>query len=269
MLGSLIGMSEFEAAAGTACASDHCRDGSCGDPGRLAVAGTSWTAGLRWRDRRGRGDDTRVKDRLAWHAAYDDPSSALSARLRCVRSHLSDAVDRAPAGRVMLVSLCAGQGHDVIGVLPDHPRRGDVRAVLVESDARNVVLARRAAAGQGLPGVEVRQADAGLVAGFADVLPADVLLCGIFGNVSDHDIRRTVQTAPALCRAGARVIWTRHRRPPDLTPQIRAWFASAGFGEIAFDALKTSALTSVGVHRLGRSPAAGPLDGRLFTFLAT
>jgi hypothetical protein len=170
----------------------------------------------------------------------------------------------------MLVSLCAGQGHDVLGVIPDHPRRDDVRAVLVESDPRNVVLARRAAAEQHLPGLEVRQADAGLVAGFADVLPADVLLlCGIFGNVSDRDVRRTVAAAPALCRAGATVIWTRHRRPPDLTPQIRAWFASAGFGEIAFDALETTALTSVGVHRLGRGPAAEPPDGRLFTFLAT
>ena len=158
----------------------------------------------------------------------------------------------------------------MIGVVPDHPRLDDVRAVLVESDARNAALARRAAAGHGLPGVQVRQADAGLVAGFADVLPADVLLlCGIFGNVSDRDIRRTVQAAPALCRAAATVIWTRHRRPPDLTPQIRAWFASAGFEEIAFDALETSALTSVGVHRLGRGPAAGPPDGRLFTFLAT
>ena len=170
----------------------------------------------------------------------------------------------------MLVSLCAGQGHDVIGVLPDHPRRDDVRAVLVESDARNAGLARRAAAGQGLPGVEVRQADAGLVAGFADVLPADVLLlCGIFGNVSDDDIRRTIEAAPALCRAGATVIWTRHRRRPDLTPQIRAWFASAGFGEIAFNALETSALTSVGVHRLDRGSAAGLPGGRMFTFLAT
>jgi len=62
----------------------------------------------------------------------------------------------------MLVSLCAGQGHEVIGVLPDHPRRDDVRAVLVESDPCNVILGRRAAAGQGLPGVEVRQADAGV-----------------------------------------------------------------------------------------------------------
>jgi hypothetical protein len=211
-----------------------------------------------------------MKDWKAWHAAYDDPSSALSARLGCVRSHLSDAVDRAPAGRVTLLSLCAGQGHDVIGVLPGHPRRADVRGVLVESDARNVVLARRAAAAQGLPGVEVRQADAGLAAGFADVLPADVLLlCGIFGNVSGRDIRRTVQAAPALCRAGATVIWTRHRRPPDLTPRIRAWFASAGMEEIAFDTLETSTLASVGVHRLGRDPAAGLPDGRLFTFLAT
>jgi hypothetical protein len=170
----------------------------------------------------------------------------------------------------MLVSLCAGQGHDVIGILAVHPRRDDVRAVLVESDPRNVVLARCAAAGKGLPGVEVRQADAGLAACVADVLPADVLLlCGIFGNVSDRDIRRTVQAVPALCRAGATVIWTRHRRPPDLTPQIRRWFAAAGMTEIAFDALETSALTSVGVHRLGHGPAAGLPNGRLFTFVAT
>lgn len=211
-----------------------------------------------------------MKDWVAWHAAYDDPLSALSARLRRVRSHLSDAIDRAPAGRVSLVSLCAGQGHEVIGVLPDHPRRDDVRAVLVESDPRNAGLARQAAAGHGLFRVEVRQADAGRVASFADVLPADVLLLsGIFGNISDRDIRGTVRAAPALCRAGATVIWTRHRRPPDLTPQIRAWFAEAGFEEVAFDALATSVLTSVGVHRLDSAAAAGPPGGRLFTFLAT
>jgi hypothetical protein len=208
-----------------------------------------------------------VKDWVAWHAAYDDPSSPLSARLRCVRSHLSDAIDRAPAGRISLVSLCAGQGHDVLGVLPDHPRCDDVRAVLVEADAGNAGLARAAAAGRGLSQVEVRQADAGLVASFADALPADVLLlCGIFGNVSDRDIKRTVHAAAALCRAGATVIWTRHRRPPDLTPRVRAWFAESGFAEIAFDALETSALTSVGVNRLCGTSAAELPGHRLFTF---
>jgi len=218
-------------------------------------------------------DNVRVMDWAAWHAAYDDPSSPLSGRLRCVQAHLSDAIDRAPAGRVSLVSLCAGQGRDVIGVLPGHPRRDDVHAVLVEADERIAGPAREAAAARGLAQVEVRVADAGLVAGFADALPADVLLlCGIFGNVSDADIERTIRAAPALCRPGATVIWTRGRRPPDLTPQVRAWFGENGFGEVAFDALENSGsvdhLISVGVSRRGRVPAAGWPDGRLFTFRA-
>jgi hypothetical protein len=210
-----------------------------------------------------------VKDWAAWHAAYDDPSSSLSTRLGRVRLHLADAIGQAPAGPVSLVSLCAGQGHDVIGVLPQHLRGADVRAVLVESDARNAGLARQAAARQGLLQVEVRLADASRVASFADALPADVvLLCGIFGNVSDRDIKRTIHAAPALCRAGATVIWTRHRRPPDLTPQIRAWFAASGFDEIAFDAIDTSALSSVGVHRLSRGHATRLPRYQLFTFRA-
>ena len=85
-----------------------------------------------------------VEDWAAWHGAYDDPSSFPSVRLRKVRQRLSEAIGAAPAGPVRLVSLCAGQGHDVIGVLPGHPRRDDVRAVLVESDPRNAETARRA-----------------------------------------------------------------------------------------------------------------------------
>jgi hypothetical protein len=208
-----------------------------------------------------------VRDWVAWHRGYEDPSSSLSARLRRVRYHLSRAIDQAPAGPVRLLSLCAGQGHDVIGVLPGHPRRDDVQAVLIESDAGNAALARRAATHGGLAQVEVRQADASMVTSFADALPADVLLlCGIFGNVSDRDIQRTVEAAPALCREGATVIWTRHRRPPDLTPRLRSWFAASGFEEIAFDALGTDTMTGVGAARLRHAPAAALPAGPLFTF---
>src|SRR5580698_7292952 len=111
--------------------------------------------------------------------------------------------------------------------------------------------------------VEVREADATVMATFADALPADVLLlCGIFGNVSDEDIRFTVEAASAMCRPGGTAIWTRHRRPPDLTPQIRAWFAASGFDELAFDALDTeNRLMTVGANRLRRA-ATGGLPGR-------
>jgi hypothetical protein len=211
-----------------------------------------------------------MRDWAAWHAAYDDPSSFLSARLRAVRAHLAQAIDTAPAGPVNLVSLCAGQGRDVLGVLPDHPRREEVRALLVEFDSDIAEVARESAARAELPQVEVRVADAGEVTSFADALPADVLLlCGIFGNISDDDIRRTVEAAPALCRPGATVIWTRHRRPPDLTPRIREWFAASGFDEVAFDALATDGLMSVGANRLARPVAIAPPAGRLFTFRTT
>ena len=63
-----------------------------------------------------------MKDWAAWHAAYDDPSSSLSVRLRLVCGHLSRALDRAPAGPVHLDSLCAGQGRDVLAVLVSRER---------------------------------------------------------------------------------------------------------------------------------------------------
>ena len=210
-----------------------------------------------------------MKDWVAWHAAYDDPASSLSTWLRLVRGHVSEALDRAPPGPVRLVSLCAGQGLDVLGVLPGHPRGPQVSAVLVEFDPQNAALARQGAEQAGLPQVEVRQADAARVANYADALPADVLLlCGIFGNVSDADIQRTAQAAPALCAPGATVVWTRHRRPPDLTPQIRAWFQASGFEEVAFDTPGTEALTGVGVGRLTVPPPAWLPAGPIFAFRA-
>jgi hypothetical protein len=225
---------------------------------------------------------TNGKDWVRWHDQYADPESSLTQRLRFVRAHLADALSSAPPGPVGLVSLCAGQGHDVIGVLPGHQRRADVTAVLVEADPANAELARSSAAAAGLDGVEVREADAGQVANYADVLPADVLLlCGIFGNVPDDDIQHTAAAAASMCRPGGTVIWTRHRREPDLTPRIRGWFAEAGFDEVAFEAVPSTRLVGVGVGRLKgtsaepelRASGAGALDPRssllarpLFTF---
>jgi hypothetical protein len=183
-----------------------------------------------------------------------------------VRQWLSEAIDRAPAGPVRLVSLCAGQGRDVIGALPGHPRGDDVRAVLVEVNPRLAEAARGAATQAGLAQVEVREADAAAVASFADALPADVLLlCGIFGNVSDEDVERTIGASAAMCTPGATVIWTRHRLPPDLTPQIRAWFAASGFSELAFAAGR-DLMMGLGANRLLRPGTAGLPDGPLFTF---
>jgi hypothetical protein len=136
-------------------------------------------------------------------------------------------LDRQPPGAVPVISLCAGEGRDVIGTAAGHPRRADVRARLVELDPRNVAAARRAAAAAGLDGVEVTQADAGQADVYAGAVPArTVVACGVFGNLADTDIQRTVAALPGLCAPGAGVIWTRHTLAPDLTGAIRSWLAA-------------------------------------------
>jgi hypothetical protein len=187
-------------------------------------------------------------DWFAWHSPYDDPGSALSRRLAMVQARLAEALGGCRPGRVQVVSMCAGQGHDILGVLAHHPRVGDVVARLVESDPRNAALARQGASP--FAGVEVVEADAGCTDAYVGAVPADIVLaCGVFGNISDDDIHRTVAAFPGLCAPGAAVIWTRHRREPDVTPQVRDWFRSAGFAEETFG-VSEDTFMAVGSHRL-------------------
>ncbi|HEY6471995.1 MAG TPA: hypothetical protein VIY26_03815, partial [Acidimicrobiales bacterium] len=80
---------------------------------------------------------------VRWHEAYEDPSSGLSQRLRGVQSLVRAALDDVAAARpsavgapdpeqIRIVSLCAGQGRDVIDVVATHPRGSEVSALLVE-----------------------------------------------------------------------------------------------------------------------------------------
>lgn len=173
------------------------------------------------------------RDWVAWHDAYGRDGHPLQDRLMAVTSLLRDAVASAPPGPVRLASLCAGDGRDVVGALAGHPRRGDVVVRLVELDPGLADAARAALEAAGIAG-DVVIGDAGHSAVLDDVAPVDVLLlCGIFGNVSETDVEATIGAVPSLCRSGATVLWTRHRREPDLTPTIRRWFDAAGCRRIA------------------------------------
>jgi hypothetical protein len=208
-----------------------------------------------------------TRDWADWHAAYDDPGSGLARRLTAVRARVTGLLDDAPPGPVRVVSMCAGQGRDLIGALADHPRRADVRARLVELDPRNVAAARAAAAAAGLPAVEVVEGDAALTDAYAGAVPAHVVLaCGVFGNVTDADVRRTVLAMPGFLAPGGAVVWTRHREEPDLVPSIDEWFAEAGLARVWIS--DRAAGYGVGVHRLVGPPAPLHRGERLFTFVA-
>jgi hypothetical protein len=202
-----------------------------------------------------------------WHEPYEDPGSYLSRRLAVVQQRIAERLSAAPAGPIVAISACAGEGRDLLGVLRDHPRRSDVRARLVELDPVNAEVARAAAEHLALADIEVVNADASVTDAYAGWVPADlILLCGVFGNVVDRDIEHTIRRLPTLAAPGASVVWTRHRGEPDLTPAVRRWFAEAGFDELAFDG-PDDALFGVGLHRFVGDPEPFEPGVKLFEFV--
>jgi hypothetical protein len=205
-----------------------------------------------------------TRDWREWHRAYDgDEESPLRRRLLIVQARIREALDRAPPGPIGVVSVCAGEGRDLLGALDGHPRRGDVTGRLVELDPELAATARAAAPS----GVEVVTGDASTTSAYAGAVPADlVLVCGVFGNIADHDIERTIATLPSLCAPGATVVWTRHRRAPDRTVDIREWFTRTGFEELSFDAPE-GFLFGVGVHRFVGDARPFVAGARMFEFV--
>jgi hypothetical protein len=212
----------------------------------------------------------QTRDYEAWHAGYDDPASSLSWRLRTVQGHIEAFLD-ARAGPVRAISACAGDGRDVLGVLARRSDAATVRATLLEIHPGIAERARQAAReARRSEQVEVRSVDAGHSDAYLGLVPADlVLLVGIFGNISDADLARTVAASPQLCAPGGLLLWSRGRNldgRPDVTGAVRSWFATAGFAEQAFTSLDTSSRPAVGVVRYDGPPQSLVAGQRWFTF---
>jgi len=208
-----------------------------------------------------------LRDYLAWHEEYARPGSPLHLRLLVVRDLIARALDELPAGSVRLVSMCAGQGRDILTVAARHRRGADVTGRLVELDPRNVEAARADAATAGLSAIEVAQGDAGISDAYAGATPADLMLvCGVFGNISLPDMEQTVRFLPSLCAPGAWVVWTRHPREPAVIPSIERWFAESGFHEQAI-VVSEAAQFGVGAHRFAGDPRPFAPGVRLFDFV--
>jgi hypothetical protein len=202
---------------------------------------------------------------VEWHRGYA-AGSPLSKRLEVVQNLIRRALDSAAPGPIRVISLCAGDGRDLLGVLPTHPRCADVHARLVELNPELAERARSTAA-RISPVIEVVTGDASWTTAYAGAVPADIVLaCGIFGNITDDDIHHTAAHLSSLCAPNATVIWTRGTFTPDLTPTIRRWFTEAGFSGLDFVAVPDST-AAVGANRLMSRPHAFEPDLRLFTFL--
>jgi hypothetical protein len=207
-----------------------------------------------------------LRDYRAWHDDYQRPGSRLHQRLQVVIRMIRTALDELPAGTIRVVSSCAGQGADLLGAADGHPRARDLTGRLVELEPANVEAARERIAELDLR-LEAVQADASTSDAYLAAIPADlVLACGIFGNISDEDVERTVRFLPALCAPGARLIWTRHPRDAALFERLQGWVVEAGFEPVELE-VDPELHWGVGSARLVGEPPPFQPGQHLFTFV--
>jgi hypothetical protein len=100
-----------------------------------------------------------MRDYLTWHEAYDDPNSDLLWRLKQAQTYIRQTLDHL-TGSVTVLSLCAGDGRDVLQVLADRDDSSRVHTTLIELHPVLAQRAREFAAEAGLTGVTVRSQDA-------------------------------------------------------------------------------------------------------------
>jgi hypothetical protein len=216
--------------------------------------------------------EVSVRDYLDWHEQYDDPGSSLPRRLALVQEVLRSELDARP-GRVRVLSLCAGDGRDILGVLAERDDVARVAVTLVEVLPELVDRARTAAVDLDAE-IEALTADAGRSETYARLttVPADlVLLVGVLGNLDEADVATTVAAMPSLCAPGATLVWSRGRSLEgldDFVTPVREAFAGAGFAEVSIRSFDVADdRTALGVARFP-GPTAPLTPGQTwFTFI--
>ncbi|MFJ2280896.1 class I SAM-dependent methyltransferase [Pseudomonas sp. NPDC087803] len=211
-------------------------------------------------------------DWQSWHENYRS-FSPLQLRLEEVCQQVTEAINAVAPSRVQVLSLCAGDGRDLLKALQSGHTSKEVDATLIELDPGLVEQGRKAFAEHGLSdSVQFRCADATSFATYQGLPKADiVMVCGVFGNVRGPHVQQLIFSLKAFCRQGARVIWTRSLNEFDdgetAAQEIRGWFAQAGFQETVFTRTPegTFAVSSVAY---GAEQTPLPSTGRMFEFSA-
>jgi hypothetical protein len=185
-----------------------------------------------------------------------------------VKKQLTGHIDAAAPGPVRLISICAGDGRNVIETLRSHARRADVSAWLVELDIQSVAAGRRNAAELGLSRhVNLIHADATDFATYQMLAPADiVVLVGVWGHVSLNTRATLVNSLHFLCRSGGTVVWTRGAaKGPARVQQIRSLFSQSLWTELQFEFTPDMNWVIASYRNVGLSREL-PASGRVFRF---
>ncbi|BCL37523.1 class I SAM-dependent methyltransferase family protein [Nostoc sp. MS1] len=208
------------------------------------------------------------KDWYEWHDLYKT-EPRLQQRLEIVQEFITHSLNASPDGTIRVVSVCAGDGRDLLGTLKNHPRAKDVYARLVELNPQLVERGRATIESLGLAKqIEFVNGDATIASNYVGAVPADiVIVCGVFGNLTDEaQLSRLLDNLRFLSKQGAFVIWTRgHSQGIAHSDTVRRILSASEFAEVNFKLTATGDM-GVGIHRYQGENLPQPKEQQLFVF---
>jgi hypothetical protein len=170
-----------------------------------------------------------------------------------------------PPGPITVVSICSGQGRDILGVLRDHPRRDDVFVPMIEQDRRNADFARESARETALTHATVVVGDAGDSRSYVGITRASlVIMVGFLTHISDDDLGRLVAFLPQVSAAHGVALWCGGSQHVELPARMRTLLARADFVPLAV-ACAGDPRWNIGIERFEGSPQTLDTGVRLFT----
>jgi Putative methyltransferase len=207
-------------------------------------------------------------DWYEWHNKYMR-SPILMDRLKTVCEQIEEFLLKAPPGDIRVLSICAGDGRDLLGALFDHPRAEDVVARLIELEERLVDCGQAAVEMSGFSEkIHFLHGDATLSSAYQDFAPAQlILLCGVFAHLTDPETLKLIGHLPALCSPQGGVIWTRRVKTEE--SQQHADAIQLAFEQHHFQRVHSEITpheTRVATYRYLGDPKPLPLDETLFEF---
>ena len=192
-------------------------------------------------------------------------------RLETVQKHLAECLDIAPPGPLRIVSICAGDGRDVIGVLRSHARREDVTAWLVELSPESVAHGICQATSAGLESrVTFLNEDATIYETYKNIAPADIVLaCGVWGHVPPEGRMPFVRALASFCKPGGCMLWSRGvAKGMQHLRVVESLFSSPPWEKVALSFTPDNKW-AVAIHRYCGPPRELPDSGQIFHFQRT
>ncbi|WP_052128815.1 class I SAM-dependent methyltransferase family protein [Neosynechococcus sphagnicola] len=204
-------------------------------------------------------------DWYQWHHKYQR-SPELQARLGFVKDQIVAFINQSPPGTIRILSICAGDGRDLIGSLIEHPRLKDVQAYLIELDENLVVAGRQVVEEENLSQqIQFIQGDATLRKTYQEIAPANlVLICGVFAHVPEAS--DLIRNLPYFCEFQGWVIWTRFcgdQENIEKVDKIHRLFEEINFENISAIITPNGRFTVATHHYLGQ-PSPLPDRQKLF-----